>query len=158
MPAEPFTDSSPPQEPLNREQLRNAAFQSAAFYWKDQPLQPLAISREADWLLHCHQIGLPPLSGDLSSHSATFFPYAIRLVWFCAHEPKEWLGAGRASFGLDKVIRNWADAHVLPGDQPAFIKLAWDIYDRAYLNKAVPQPDGTAPPGNSPGPSAKLNS
>lgn len=130
-----------PLEPLDPETVRETAFSAAPFHWRGIPLHPLAIGREADWLLHCQRIGLPPLAESLAS-TATFTAHAIRLLWFCAHEPSEWLavwmaGGVGAPLHLDARIRAWAEEVIPPGEQGAAVSLALEIHARAYTNRAT---------------------
>ena len=153
-----------PLDPPDPETLRETAFASPPFTWHDRPLAPLAIDREGDWLLHCRRIGLPPLAEVLSS-SDLFAPHALRLLWFCLHEPSDWLsvwmaGGKGAPIHLDTRIRAWAAGAILPGEQSAAVSLALQVYDRAYTNRATPVDDDPGEedaPGKAPGPSGERN-
>lgn len=142
-----------PLEPLDPETVREEAFTAAPFHWRGMPLHALAISRESDWQLHCRRIGLPPVA------EAFTVAHAVRLLWFCAHEPSIWLaiwmrGGEAAPILMDTLIRAWADEHIPPGSQVEAVRLASDIYDRAYISRASVVDDGAEDPlGNEPGPS-----
>jgi hypothetical protein len=124
---------------LDAEHHREESFTAAPFHWKDIPLHPFAIDREADWLLHCQRIGLP--ASDVAIRSLdTFLSHAVRLIWFCAHEEPAWLANWMLRGGsllLDLSIREWSRQHILPGDQIAVTKLALEIHDRAHVNHAT---------------------
>lgn len=125
--------------PAAPEDVREEAFAAAPFLWKDLSLHPLSIGREGDFLIHCRRIGLPPLAAAMKS-TETFLSHAIRILWFCAHEPESWLAfwmKREGSFLLDLVIREWADKHILPGEQDQVVGLALDIFDRAHVNHAA---------------------
>lgn len=142
-----------PLEPLDPETAREEAFTAAPFHWRGMPLHALAVSRESDWLIHCRRCKYDPPSESFT------MAHAVRLLWFCAHEPATWLahwtaGGAVATILLEEKIRQWADEHIPPGEQVAALRLASDIYDRAYISRAAVLDDGAEDPlGNEPGPS-----
>lgn len=153
-----------PDPTPDRDQERAAAFSAPPFFWKETELAPLAISREADWLLHCQRIGLPTLDAVINEGDA-FLAHAIRMIWFCAHRPSKWLAhwigwdSTVAPYKLDLEIREWADEQITPGDDAiAAIKLALAIHDRARINQAtlIDEEDADAE-GNTSGPAHELN-
>lgn len=145
-------------------QARADAFSAAPFFWQDIQLAPMAIDREADWLSHCRRIGLPPLSAVIND-ADSFLAHAIRLIWFCAHDPSKWLarwmrGGDAAPMVLEIVIRQWLDKHIQPGDQAsAALKLALAIYDRSRINQAalIDDDDEEDTEGNGSGPAHELS-
>lgn len=149
-------------EPLDPPDPHEAAFTAAPFAWKNIPLHALAIAREGDWLMHCRRIGLPALHECIGS-AETFLPHAVRLLWFCAHEPVTWLsawmkGGEAAPVVIENFVRAWSEEQITPGDQPAVLKLALDIYDRAHANEArLLDPGGEDTEGNASGPRTRLN-
>ncbi len=157
-----------PLEPLDgapdpRSDARADAFSAAPFHWKDLQLAPLAIGREAAWLSHCRRIGLPRL-GAVINDADSFLAHAIRMLWFCAHEPSAWLsiwikGGDLGAFLLDIKITQWADAQIQPGDEAAAaLKLALDIHDRSRINQAsLLDSDDSDTEGNGSGPAHERN-
>lgn len=128
-------------EPIGEteEDRREVAFAAAPFWWKRIPLKALAIGREGDWLMHCRQIGLPPVAAAMRELD-TFLPHAVRLLWFCANDESAWLAfwmKRAGSFLLDLEIRRWAEAQILPGEQGLVVGLALEIYDRAHATLAA---------------------
>lgn len=154
---ESINDDTPPPSSAER---RAAAFQAAPFHWHDLQLAPLSIGREGDWLMHCARIGLPPLH-EVINRGEAFLPHALRLLWFCAHEPARWLavwmkGGPAAPILLETEIRAWLDDHVKSTEGLPVLKLALAIWDRAHETRAVPtagdDDDTDDDPGNASGP------
>lgn len=133
---------------------RESAFSAPAFHWKDMPLHPFAIAREADWMAHCRRIGLPPVA-DAALDPELFLGHAIRLIWFCAHPPETWL-APRMNpmlhpFALESVIREWVDKHIRAADHIAAMNLAIAIYDRAHQNQPIAETSADSDAGKASG-------
>lgn len=155
---EPPADATPPlvfddaaHEPREKEaqQARDLAFQAAPFTWQGIALAPFAIDREGDWLIHRALIGAPSL-GTVLINGTTFLADACRILWFCAHDPKEWLTAlpeidprARALY-LEQSIREWSVQNIPPGTQTQAVTFALDIYNRAHTTRVTIKPERRA--------------
>lgn len=129
---------TPPPEDMPQEAI---AFESASLRWHDIDLAPLAISREAAWGIHRHQIGSPPLS-DILHNNAAMCGDAFRILWFCAHDPSDWIGVKPAD--LEAAINEWADANIHGNELVAAVDLAFEILDRSRKTRATIVGDGKA--------------
>jgi len=151
----PFQDDADAIAASQRTQEVEAAYACQPFTWKDQQLAPFAISREGDWIQHRIALGCPPLD-QLIGTPALMIADAYRVLWFCAHEPKEWLHqptmkqdeAGQwhtvslmdRAIALEERIRQWADEHILPVEQVLAVNLFYDIYNRAHTTRTAIKP------------------
>lgn len=149
-----------------QEKERQGAFRASGHSWKGRKVWPLAIDREGDFYYHRQALGLLPL-GDVIGSSHAFMMDAVRMVWFCLHEPETWLEAPGGEYDaqnrwrayepheralqLEAVIRVWAKEHVLPGEQQELVKLAYALHDEAYLTEVVPAGGGSPGSGGSEG-------
>lgn len=132
-----------------------AAYGVQTFFWKDLPLQPFAISIEGDWMRHREILGDAPL-GEVINLGIAMVPDALRVIWFCSHEPREWLmlptmargedgewrkltGQERA-FSLEEKIRKWADANVSRQEWPLAVSVFYQLYNSAQITRAVAKP------------------
>lgn len=129
------------------DQTTAAAFAAPPFQWKDITLQPFAIDREGDWLLHRKQMGAPPLSDIISDVGAMALD-AMRVLWFCAHEPADWLSPARdaatRALAVETRIRDWARTHIDGTEIPAAVALFYEIFNRAHSTRAIISSDGKA--------------
>jgi len=130
------------------------AFGVPVFHWKDLPLAPFAISREGDWMRHRELLGSDPLE-EIISNPRAMLPDAIRVLWFCAVDPAEWLtipsmkmedgfwqrltGQERALL-LEAKIRTWGEEHVLRTDAKLAVDTFYDIYQSTQSTRAVAKP------------------
>ncbi len=121
----------------------SAAYATPAPMWKDIPLAPLAISREGDWLLHRTALGAPPLEQIISQPQAMIGD-ALRVLWFLAHDPAEWLSlpsmqqigdrwvqrtAQERALDLETRIRKWGDQHVANEEHGLLVTLFYQLYN-----------------------------
>jgi hypothetical protein len=120
-----------------------AAYAVTPRHWKDIPLAPFAISREADWLLHRTALGCPPLE-QLIQQPQAMLSDALRVLWFLAHDPVAWLSlpsmrevegrwqprtAHDRALELEATIRAWADEHVSNDEHALAVLLFYEIYN-----------------------------
>lgn len=105
------------------------------FTWHGKKLHPFAIDREGDWRAHRVALGVPELSSVLSE---AFMSDALRIVWFCSHDPGQWLPFLRDPVALELKIRKWAAENVGTGEQQEITRLAIDIFNSAYKTRAQP--------------------
>lgn len=129
------------------DQITAAAFAAPPFKWKDITLQPFAIDREGDWLLHRKLVGAPPL-GEIIADVGAMTLDAMRVLWFCAHDPADWLApaadvTSRAQ-SIETRIREWARLHIEGNEIPASVSLFYEIFNRAHSTRATISGDGKA--------------
>lgn len=132
------------------------AVAATPFEWKGRLLAPFAISREADWRLHRLLIGAPPLSIALHDVNSSWAD-ALRVVWFCLHEPETWLHmppvpvsddsddrdlATRRALAVEIAIRKWADAEIRNGEMNEVLNLFFAIFNRAHSTHAAVVSEG----------------
>jgi len=133
----------------------NQAFGIKPFHWKDTQLAPFAIDREGDWQRHREALGDPPLS-EIIRNAQAMLNDALRVLWFCAHEPKEWLAIPSMSRNEDgnwtrlttierailveDRIRAWSRENIANTEQAMAVSLFYEIFQSAYSTKAVPKP------------------
>jgi len=133
----------------------NQSFGSKAFHWKDTELAPFAIDREGDWQRHREAMNEPPL-GEIIRNAQSMLTDALRVLWFCAHPPREWLsipsmirddeGNWTRQSTLDRAlmledkIRAWSRENVANNEQAMAVSLFYEIFQSAYSTKAVPKP------------------
>lgn len=133
----------------------NQSFGIKPFYWKDIELAPFAIDREGDWQRHREAMNEPPL-GEIIRNAQAMLNDALRVLWFCAHEPREWLsipsmirddeGAWARQSTMDRAlmledkIRTWSRDNVANNEQAMAVSLFYEIFQSAYSTKAVPKP------------------
>lgn len=158
-PLAPPLRSDDPGDERNAQQTAdavNAAFNRRPFTWKNIPLAPLAISREGDWQAHRTALGAPPL-GDLIMQPKAMIPDALRVLWFLAHEPREWLSvpamvqgpdgnwqqrtAHDIALEIETKIRDWADQHINPGEHALAVNLFYDILNGSRETRTRVKPD-----------------
>lgn len=137
-----------PEDPADQTNATTAAaFSAPPFKWKDITLQAFAIDREGDWLLHRKQMSAPPLSDIIADVGAMALD-AMRVLWFCAHDPSEWLvparDAATRALSVETRIRDWARDHIDGTEIPAAVALFYEIFNRAHSTRAIISSDGTA--------------
>jgi hypothetical protein len=131
------------------------AFTAKPFHWKDKELAPLAIDREGDWQRHREIMGDPQLH-EIIRNPQSMVIDALRVIWFCAHDPKVWLSihsmvmddegnwtrrtAQEKALVLEDKIRQWSRDNVANNEQAMAVSLFYDIYQRAQSTRAVPKP------------------
>lgn len=145
------------------------AFSASPFEWRGKQLAPFAVSREADWMLHRCLIGAPPLSTLIGDQGA-MWPDAIRVVWFCSHDPEVWQTKPpvpcidndddrdeptRRAIAVEREIRAWADRSFTADEMKSIVLLFFRIFNRAHKNHAVVKSDsgGHGAKKNAPSPS-----
>jgi hypothetical protein len=137
----------------------DAAFGAAPFFWKDKQLAPFAIDREGDWLRHRELLDEAPLN-ELIRLPFAMVMDALRVIWFLAHEPREWLnlpgmkeettedggrrwvrltGKDRAIL-LEEKIRAWGAENVAHQEGTLLVNLFYEIYTRAQSTRALAKP------------------
>lgn len=158
-----FTDAG--EEDEQREEQTEAV--AAAYggttaprFWKEIPLAPFAISREADWRQHRTALGAMPLE-DLITQPQALVPDALRVLWFLAHDPAEWLStpsmeiadAGTANerwvrrtaqamaMTVERKIRAWADAHISGAEHALAVQVFYDIFNSSQVTKTIVKAD-----------------
>lgn len=132
---EPRTENQEPTSP----DPHDLAWRSGdRFTWHGKKLAPFAIDREGDWRAHRAALGAPEL---VKVFGEAFLSDALRILFFCSHEPEQWLAAGD-SIALEKRIRAWAAENIAAGEQSAATILAIEIFNSAYVNRAVPEEAG----------------
>lgn len=137
-----------------------AAYGAAPRQWKDIPLAPFAISREADWRQHRSALRSPPLE-DLIQDPQSMLPDALRVLWFLAHDPQEWLstpsmqmaGEGtpdarwirRTAFDMamdvERKVRAWADLHVDNAEHSLAVRFFYEVFNSAQTTRTTVVPD-----------------
>lgn len=128
------------------------------FFWKDIQLAAFAIDREGDWNRHRELLGEAPLMEVIRIPMA-MLPDALRVLWFLAVDPREWLlvpsmiqeeeegetrwrrlsGQERALL-VEEKIRAWAQKHVSRKEGSEAVNLFYDIYQSAQSTRAVAKP------------------
>lgn len=120
------------------EQAREAAFNREGYEWHGLPLIGLTSGR---WSLFVQQraavTDLPFLDAMMGDG---WFADAIRILYFCATEPKDWAGHRRDSLGWQEEIERWADQHVPLHERIAAEALAFQIYQDSNINRHVVAP------------------
>lgn len=137
----------------------DADFAARPFYWKDRQLAAFAIDREGDWLRHRALMGDPDLDEIIRKPAAMLLD-ALRVLWFLAHDPAEWLslpdmqqvpdddggtrwvrmtGRERAQV-LEEKIRAWGREHIQPQEGMTAVLTFYDIYNRAHATRATAKP------------------
>lgn len=139
-----YADEAPSPETETKtdggEAKRDAAWRMGdQFQWDGQPLAPFAVDREGDWRCHRAALGLPELGRVMSE---AFLADAIRIVYFCAHEPRQWLRLLSDPERLELEIRSWAASAIRPGQQGDITALAIGIFNSAYTNRATAREQG----------------
>jgi hypothetical protein len=131
------------------------AFGVKPFFWKHLPLAPFAIDREGDFMRHRELLGDAPLREVIRLPMA-LVPDALRVLWFCSHEPREWLmipthrqndegewrrldSQERAMIVEDK-IRSWARENVSSTEQALAVETFYEIYQSAQSTRAISKP------------------
>ncbi len=137
------------------------AFAVKPFFWRDIKLAPFAIDREGDWLQHRELLDAPPL-GEVMRRSSAMALDAMRVLWFLAHDPAEWLnmpgskwiedeqdkdkgrwvrlsGKERA-MELESKIRAWGAENVTSQEGTDMVALFYDIYMSAHSTRATAKP------------------
>lgn len=133
----------------------NQSFGVKPFHWKDTQLAPLAIDREGDWQRHRESLGDPPL-GEIIRNAQSMLLDAIRVLWFCAHDPKEWLAVPSMkrddegdwtrlstidrALVVEEKIRAWGRENIANNEQAMAVSLFYEMFQSAYSTKAVPKP------------------
>ena len=133
----------------------NQSFGIKPFHWKGTELAPFAIDREGDWQRHREAMNEPPL-GEIIRNAQSMLTDALRVLWFCAHSPREWLsipsmirddeGNWTRQSTLDRAlmledkIRTWSRENVANNEQAMAVSLFYEIFQSAYSTKAVPKP------------------
>ena len=128
------------------------------FFWRDIKLAPLSIDREGDWNMHRELIDAPALH-EIIRKSAAMAPDALRVLWFLAHDPSEWLDMPGSKFvtdsedgrwvrmtgkeralELEKKIRAWGAENVSGSEGVDMVSLFYDIYQSAHSTRATAKP------------------
>lgn len=133
----------------------DANFGASPFFWKDQELAPFAIDREGDWNRHREALEDAPLK-EVIRQPFALLPDALRVIWFCAHEPREWLSMPgmeqdnegnwkrlsqkEKALNLEERIRAWSREHIDNSEQALAVSLFYDIYQRAQSTRATSRP------------------
>jgi hypothetical protein len=136
----------------------NAAFTAQPFFWKNIQLAPFAIDREGDWNRHREILEDVPLK-DIMRLPFAVLPDALRVIWFCAHDPREWLSLSgmvqdeegnwrrltqkEKALNLEEKIREWSRLHISNSEQALAVGLFYDIYQRAQATRATALPHET---------------
>lgn len=131
------------------------AFGVKPFHWKNAELAPFAIDREGDWQRHREIMGDPQLH-EIIRQPQSMVIDALRVLWFCAHEPKEWIcipsmvldddgnwtrrTAQERALVIEEKIRAWSRENVANHEQALAVSLFYDIYQSAQKTRAVPKP------------------
>lgn len=136
----PPEDTTPPPE--------QQSYAAPPFAWKDMALAPFAVDREAEWMLHRNLMGAPPLQ-DIIHDIGSVALDAMRVLWFCAHDPAEWCVPARDANAraqrLENRIRDWARDHISADEIPSAVSLFYEIFTRAHSTRASVAGDGRSP-------------
>lgn len=136
-----------------------AAYGVKPYFWKQIQLAPFAIDREGDWMQHRSLLGAAPL-GDIIRLGPAMVPDALRVLWFLAHDPAEWLSmpnmkqvqgedgepqwirltSQERALELETKIRAWAAQHVTRDEGPLAVNLFYDIFNSAHSTQAIAKP------------------
>lgn len=135
------------------------AFAAPPKTWQGIPLAPLAIDREGAWRLHRHMMGAPPLQDIIESREAIALD-AMRVLWFCSNDPKEWIEAtdgergpdlrwtrytaSERAFKLESRIMEWSKANITGDQIPEAVELFYEIFVAAHSTRATIASDGKA--------------
>lgn len=148
-----------PDAPAQEQQ----AFSAHQRTWQGIPLAPFAVDREAEWMLHRQQVGAPPLPEIIQDVGAMALD-AMRVLWFCAHDPKEWIEAPDGEQVKDELIgfrwrrftpkeraakleariREWAKDTITGATIPDAVSLFYEIFSSAHSTRAIIASDGKA--------------
>ena len=132
------------------------------FFWHGIQLAPLAISREGDWMMQRELLDAPPLN-EIIHRSSAMAPDALRVLWFLAHDPSEWLNmpstklvkstdnpedegrwvrlsAKERAMELEAKIRAWGEVNVAIYEGAEMVSLFYDIYTSAHSTRATAKP------------------
>lgn len=142
------TDPHEPDAPQAEQHAAqiSQAFGVRPFFWKDIQLAPFAIDREGDWMRHRELLGEPQLQ-EVIRFPHAMVPDALRVLWFCAHDPDTWLlepsmmkddkgewrrvpGQERA-LNIEKKIRAWAKMQIVGRDEAL---LAVDVFYEIFMS------------------------
>lgn len=113
-----------------------AAFSAPAFRWKDITLHPFAIGRESAWMLHRHMIGAPELN-DVITNVGAVLPDALRVLWFCAHDPAEWISAPGGEMADGITFLRFTPAERAQRLEMRITEWSSDLVDGSEINSAV---------------------
>lgn len=149
------TDLDDPDADRKHRGELDQAFGVRPFFWKDQQLAPFAIDREGDWMRHRELLGEPDLK-EIVRLPLAMQPDALRVIWFLAHDPAEWLSISSMVIGKDgewirlsafdramkveEKIRAWALQNVGGQEGPLIVNLFYDIFNSAHSTRAVSKP------------------
>lgn len=137
-----------------------AAYGAASRQWKGIPLAPFAISREADWRQHRTALRCMPLE-DLIADPQALLPDALRVLWFLAHDPAEWLGtpsmqqvdadtpaarwvrrpAFEMALEVERKVRAWADEHISSAEHALAVQFFYDVFNSTQTCRTTVVPD-----------------
>lgn len=145
-------DTVPAAELENAQKEREAAFEAEHTWsvWNGkakafQPvlLHPYSSGREALFYKLRAADGSLPLARTLEQLT-TFLSDAIKILWLCSHEPRDWrLLRGDTALFLE-AIDAWADVNVPRSKHVEAVNLALQIFNEAGINQAVPEPSERA--------------
>lgn len=124
----PRIDSEDPAH----ETQRQAAFDSA-FEWRGKELHPFSISRES--LFHQLRLAIgAPVWDSCIEDTYAFTADAARILWLCAHTPKDWSLLRCSPAVHQNAIDEWTEANISPRETAAARLLAMDILVAAARN------------------------
>jgi hypothetical protein len=157
---DPGEESTPTAAAPAVEQI---TFQEGIFHLQGTPLSPFAVDRESAWHLHRAQLSAPPVQqlGTLGEWGQD----AIRILWFCSHEPSDWINAPmgqrvdgqwvrytpeQRAANLEIKMTEWSQSALAGSALPEIVNLALAILASASKNRAVPIASGKGgtPSGN----------
>jgi len=148
-----------PQDEIDlgrRESEVNQAWGCKLWHWKEKQLAPFAIDREGDWLRHRELLNEVPLA-EIIGKPQLMLNDALRVLWFLAHEPVEWLNipsmrydgeeagwhrlsAFDRAYLLELKIREWSAANVRREEGALAVQVFYEIYSSAHETRAVAKP------------------
>lgn len=123
------------------EREREAAY-SEEPEWKGELLQPFSFSRKSLFYSHRVSMGAPHLL-EVLGDSMAFLGDALRILYFCAHDPAEYRHLRAKPELLQDAIDAWSDEQVeSEEDALEAVTTALTLYNASEVNKAEAVPSG----------------
>lgn len=123
------------------ERAREEAFHGEPV-WKGAVLQPFSIGRESFFYQQRAAVGAPPLEVLMVNENA-FLADAIRILYLCSHEPKQYRHLRSRPAVLQERMEEWADAEIrTPEEQLEAVTVALRVFNGSHENEAESVPSG----------------
>lgn len=122
------------------EKEREEAFDQVPM-WRGKPLLAWSLERERFFHSHRCAAGAPRLSRAVDDWDA-FLLDALRILYFCHHEPEDFIGMGRDPMRLEAEIQKWGSEQVPRELEDEARVVAMRILAAARRNEHEPAPAG----------------